>query len=261
MSSRSITYVLLAVLIPVSAFAGYLLAMYKTEQSLRIRASGVIVSNTLTVTVTRAPRYLHIEVSPMAFPVLGQSWKIFVYSQNESSDYVYYTPQSNASVFVTAKNGKQATYSLPVDANGQTEFQFLTEYTDVAFSATYGGNDSETIVISTHYVPSDTVDTLLLANGFLSPTTGIVAGLSFRKKKAKVVFSLLITGVFILFIFITVFSIYSKLFLGTIWEYPENVVGSVSLTLLKYATIIGVILFAILSTLAFAVQQRNPKRE
>jgi hypothetical protein len=234
--------------------AGFLLAWYQSTTSSK---GPIIISNTVTVIVK--PRLVHIEVSPMAFPVVGQSWKIFVYSTNQTSDNVYYTPQPNASITVDAKNGNQAkTYFLNVDENGQAEFQFISEYSDIAFKATYGGNESETIVISEHYVSSDIVDTLLLANGLvMSPLSGIGTVLSFRRKRVKRAFSLILTGVFLLFIFIMASSIYSKLFLGTIWGYPENIFGFISLAFLSYATIVGVVIFCIFTSLAFVIQQRS----
>jgi len=259
---RKIVVILLTVLSIIVAFiAGALLADFTYKQQTKISNYGVIISNTVTVTVIRAPRFINVEVSPMAFPVVGASWNIFVYAQNVSSDLAFYTPQPNATVVATVNVGNMTrTYSLPVDENGQTEFQYLADYTDVAFKAAYGGNESETVVISTHFAPSDTVDTLMLVSGLMSPLTGIGSGLSFRSKKVKLVLSTLITAVFVVFIFIMIFSIYTKLFLGTIWGYPENI-GFVSLNLLKYAMIVCVVLFSILSALAFAFQKLDSIRK
>lgn len=216
------------------------------------------ISTTGVITFTPVHRYVHIEVSPMAFPVVGQSWKIFVYSQNETSGYTYYTQQQNASVVIYTKNGNQLrTYFLDVDEHGQTEFQFISEYTDIAFKAYYAGNESETVVISEHYVSSAIVDTLLLANGLVtSPLAGMSTVLYFRRKRVTRAFSLILTGVFFLFIFIMATSIYSKLFLGTMWGYPENIFGFVSIAFLSYATIIGLVIFGVFASLAFAIQQR-----
>jgi uncharacterized membrane protein YeaQ/YmgE (transglycosylase-associated protein family) len=258
LNRRKAAIILLTILGAIGAFiAGSLVAEIQYRQQTQISNYGLIVSDSVTVTVIRAPRFIAVEVSPLAFPVVGESWKIFVYAQNVSSDLGFYTPQPNATVLVTVNDGnKIKTYNLPADEKGQTEFQYLADYTDVAFRASYAGNESETVVISTHFAPSDSVDTLMIVSGFMSPLTGIGSGLSFRNKKVKMVLSTLITGVFVVFIFIMIFSTYAKLFLGTIWGYPENI-GLVSLDLLKYATIIGVVLFSILSVLAFAFQKRD----
>jgi hypothetical protein len=66
------------------------------------------------VTITRVQSFLHLDVSPLAFPVVGQFWKLFVYYQTNSSDGItYYSPLPNATVEVTIRVGNQTkVYSI-----------------------------------------------------------------------------------------------------------------------------------------------------
>ena len=228
----------------------------QSESSVKLSASGSV-----TVTVTRAPRYVHIEVSPMAFPVMGQSWTIFVYSQNSSLDIPVYRATPNATVTITAKNATQTKiYKVNVDEIGRAEFPFLVQYEDIAFQAEYGGNQSETISISKHYESAETVDNLIILGGLLSPIsgiTGIGTSMTFRNKKIRTAITTLMACMFTVFFVVLSFSVYSKVYLTTIWGYPENINEFISLTLLKNISFFGFILFIIFCVIAATLYLYN----
>jgi len=202
---------------------------------------------------------IHIEVSPVEYPVAGQSWTIFVYSTNVTSEGVFLTPSPNSKVAVSVNdNGQSKVYHLLADDKGQAEFQYLPSYTDVAFQAFEGDNQSEKIVISRHYVSSNVVETMLLVNGLLTLATGLCVGLAKLRLKIKKTLSVLFIAVIALFAVISIFAFYSRLFLETPWGYPEIIIENyVSLGILKYATILGVAsLFAlVVATIVIGMKQ------
>lgn len=214
--------------------------------------------------ITYPQPYLHLVVSPLAFPIVGQFWEISVYSLDASSnDRVYYSLLPNATVLVTAKAGDQTnTYSMTSDELGHTKFQFLPEFSDIAFQATYGGNKSGNIAITQHFVPSETVDFMFDLSVVMSGITLVAETILFHfRKKVRVIFSLLIGIVFCLSLIQLVISTYVKLFLETAWGYPERIFGFLTWANLSYASLVGIILFAGLSLLSVLLSYRNPAQK
>lgn len=219
------------------------------------------------VTITRVQPYLHLDISPSAFPVVGQFWKISVFYQNQSSDEVtYYSPLPNATVEVTVTVGNQTKiYSITTDEMGHAEFQFLAEYSDISFQAVSGGNKSDIIALTQrteHYVSADVVDFTFTLSGLMSTITGIAVAVSiYFRRRIRIIFNLLIGAVFCFSLFQLVISVYHKLFLLTPWGYPESIFSFFTWTLLRYASLLGIGLFALLSMLTFLLRLRNPKAE
>lgn len=138
------------------------------------------------VTVTAWPR-VHIEVSPISYPNAGQYWTIFVYSVNITSDKVYLTPLPNSTIVAIVKeNGSERNYNLITDSKGQAQFQYLTTFTDVAFQASKGTEESGRIVISSHYVSSDSIDAILGFSSLLTSATMISISLVNRTDKVLI---------------------------------------------------------------------------
>jgi hypothetical protein len=215
-------------------------------------------------TITRVQPYLHLDVSPLAFPVVGQFWELFVYYQTNSSDGIaHYSPLPNATVEVTVRVGNQTkVYSITSDEVGHAEFQFLAEYSDISFQAVSGGNRSDIFALTQraeHYVSADFVDFMFALSGVMSGITAAsVIALHFRKR-IRVIFSLLIGVVFCLSMVQLVISVYSKSFLWTPWGYSESIFSFLTWTTLKYASLVGIVLFAVLCLLALWLKLRSPK--
>lgn len=187
---------------------------------------------------------IHMEVSPMEYPVQGESWTVFVYSVNITSQSVFLKPSLNSTVVISVKdNGNGITYQLPVDAKGQVTFQYQSSYTDVAFQAFEGNEQSEKIVIGTHFVSSESVGAMFQVNGLLALLTFSFERLAKSKLKIRKVVSVVFVSIMVLFAIVFSFSIYASFFRQTVWGYPENLIGNiVSFIMLEYLTIIGVIL-------------------
>lgn len=208
--------------------------------------------------------FLWLEVSPMGYPQVGQSWNIFVYEAEASSGARHLRPSlSNTIVSVQLKSGdRRQVYYLPVDEKGQTSFQYLPEYSDIAFQASRGELSSQKIIISKHYVSSEVVNNLSAFNVFMSIASVVVGGLTFRYGKLGKLVKAICLLTLSLFAFVTLFSLYVKYFNETTWGYPESIVnGIVTLTLLKYASYIGVVLLVISSVARVMIELRSPKRE
>ena len=207
--------------------------------------------------------YLTIQVSPPGYPLIGDSWDIYVFERfpyTDSSPSAY-KPASNATVtvFYSTKHGAQETYELTVDENGKVTFQFFQEIKDIAFQAfSQGFTQSNIVIISDEYVSPTEVDSFF--------TFGIVTfvaslfGSSWAIWKDKIwrwqkifLFIILLD-----FSIITVFSTYSKLFMSTIWGYPENIFGGIiTFTTLKILYFCG-LMFLILIVMIF-IFLFNPK--
>jgi len=202
---------------------------------------------------------VHIEVSPVAYPVEGQSWTIFVYSTNSTKEGVFLTPLPNSMVEVSVNdNGQSKVYRLSVDSNGQTRFQYSPSFSDVAFQAFEGNEQSERIVVSKHYVSSDVIDTMLTVNGSLSFVTALFAVTTNRSNKIRKALSLSFVAVILLFAVISFFSFYSRFFLETPWGYPEFLIGNyVSVSILEYATVLGVALLSALAVMTIFVVMKQ----
>lgn len=222
------------------------------------------ISPQFSITITQVQPYLNLVVSPMGFPVAGQSWQINVYYQTNSSDETtYYSPLPNATVEVTTIVGGQTkVYSITTDELGRLEFQFLVQYSDISFQAVSGGNKSAIIAFtqrSQHYVSADFVDFMFGLSIFMfGITASSVAALHFTKR-TRVIFSWLMGAVFCLSMVQLVISVIAKSFWWTPWGYPDTIFSFFTWTYLKYASFVGVVLFAILALFAFSSKIRSPE--
>lgn len=226
----------------------------------------ISISTSTSVTTTQGQPYLNLVVSPMAFPVPGQSWQINVYYQtNSSGKATYYSPMPNATVEVTTIAGGQTeVYSYITDQLGQLEFQFLPKYTDISFQAVSGGNKSGTIAFTQraqHYVSIDDVDFIYNLSILVSGISAFSVILLHFSKRIRVIFSWLMGVVFCLAMAQLVISVVVKSFWWTPWGFPNSIFGFFSLTYLKYVSVIGVVMFAILSVLAFFFRLRTPDKK
>ena len=198
--------------------------------------------------------HLELQVSPPGYPQAGRSWTINVYVVNETSGGPIYQPAVNSSVVVTVSvNGWPEKHELQTDMDGVASFQFLSEYTDIAFEA-YDPplEPSATLVLGTYYVPPEVVDTFLTFNAF-SVLSAVGSGflISNEDRKRSWVWTkvrkwlLVTTCLFVcLFAFVTLISVYSKLYQGTPWGYPENIMGGfVTFSLIKTVFYWGLVLF------------------
>lgn len=178
--------------------------------------------------------FLTLQVSPPGFPKVGQSWTVTVFLANESYEgHPVFEKVLDAKVFVTVRSGDwEDVYNVPINSNGEATFQYLREYDSVAFQAQY--NDSITskkVVLSTYYVPSELVDTMLIYN--VLPLIGTVASNFLLKPSSeskrgilKNIPRIIAVFTFILLAFVTLAALYSKVFEGTEWGYPENIANS-----------------------------------
>jgi len=215
------------------------------------------------VTITRIQSNVHLDVSPRAFPVVGQSWKLMVYYRTNGSDTTsYYSPLPNATITVTVKVGDEMrVYNITTNPSGQAEFPFLVEYDDISFQAAFGGNESDIVALTQrteHYVSVDLVGSMFTLSGVMSGITTVFAIAFNFKKKIRPVFNLLIGLVFCLSMLQLVTSVYSILFLWTPWGYPENI-GFLNWTLMRYVSIVGVVIFVVVSILALWPKQRTSR--
>jgi hypothetical protein len=212
-----------------------------------------VESNIVRVYVGSNPR-LELQVSPPGYPQAGRSWMINVYIVNETSAGPIYQPAVNSSVVVTVSvNGWPEKHELQTDMDGVASFQFLSGYTDVTFEAFDAGLEpSATLVVSTYYVSPEVVDTFLTFNAFsvLSAVgSGFLVSDADRKRPwawTKVRKLLLVTAcLFVcLFALVTLISVYSKLYQGTPWGYPENILdGFVTFSLMKTVFYLELALF------------------
>jgi len=207
---------------------------------------------------------LLLEVAPMGYPSVGQSWNIFVYAVDTSSGTLNLRPSfSNSTVVVKLKSGGfRQTYHISIDEKGETTFQYLPGYSDVAFQAFCGELSSQKVIISKHYVSSEVVNNLSTINVFMSIASALTGGLAFRDRKLGKLVKVTFLLVFVLFAIVTFSSLYVKFFKETIWGYPEDVIkGIVTLTLLKYTSYIGVVLLTILGIISWMIEFRSPKKD
>ena len=231
---------------------GYFLAQPK-KGGCRIGSRGQII-------FVLAP--LHIEVAPKGYPVMGESWTVFVYEVTISSGKTTFKPYSNSSVVATVKFENYAqTYNLSVNNEGQATFKYLPEYRDVAFQAFSGDFESEKVVISEHYVSSEIVNYLSGVNGLISITTAVAGGLSIRRKKIGKILTCMVVALFCLFSSITAISLYSKFFQETTWGYPEKIFGQIiTFTVLEYATVVGMVLLPIVTVISVVFRSKETEK-
>jgi uncharacterized membrane protein len=222
------------------------------------------IMTSTSVTITQGQPYLNLVVSPMEFPVPGQSWQINVYYQtNSSGTTTYYSPMPNATVEVTIIAGGQTkVYSYITDELGHLEFQFLPQYSDISFQAVSGGNKSDTIAFTQraqHYVSEDIVDSMITLSGVMFT---IITGFSlYFRKKIRVIFGVLIGAVCCLSFGELVISIYSKWFLLTPWGYQENIFGILTWTSLEIVSVVGIVLLAVLFLINHFLRLGNPDED
>ena len=165
---------------------------------------------------------------------------------------------------VTVRVGNQTkVYSITSDELGHSEFQFLAEYSDISFQAVSGGNKSDIFALTQrtqHYVSADFVDFMFNLSGVMSGIIGITMAASvYLRKRVRSIFNLLIGAVFCLSLVQFVISVIAKSFWWTPWGYPESIFSIFTWTCLKYASVVGVILFVILSVLAYLLRIRSPE--
>lgn len=212
------------------------------SQLYTLRSTGVIV---------HVLPFLSLQISPPGYPLIGESWKINVYIANRTVDgKPLYEPAFNSTVVVTVlSKGWENKYELRTDSNGEASFQFLPEYDSIAFQAYYSGISSEKVILSTSYISVEIVDTLLIFNAF-SVIGSLASGLVYKlKKDDKLAIWINLTKfmsicVLCIFSFVTLTCMYSKIFLGTAWGYPENIIGSyITFFVLRYVFYTGVVLF------------------
>ena len=200
---------------------------------------------------------LHIEVVPKGYPVVGQSWTIFVYQYIISSDRLTLQSFSNSSVVVTLKRANYAqTYNLSVNDEGQATFTFQPEYQDVAFQAFSEGSVSEKVVISEHYVSSNIVDQL--SGGNLIALAVTVGGWFLTRNRIGKKSRFMVIAIICLFGLVTVISLFSRFFQETTWGYPEKIIGQIiTFTFLKYVTIAtSVVLLIFVGYTLFSIQKK-----
>ena len=201
--------------------------------------------------------WLLLEVSPPGYPEVGQYWRVNVYElDHNASKYPSYHRAQGAVVNVTVQSRYsygtyKDIYQLIANDEGEVTFQYLSKYESVAFVAYFPDieEQSNTFVVSTRYVDSSILDTLLGFNVFFS-IVGLIAGdLAIKLRKpttlAKLadIFLLLVFGTFL---FVAFMCTYSRLFEGTVWGYPERIADSViTLSILKVVFYSGLILFIV----------------
>jgi hypothetical protein len=207
--------------------------------------------------------YVIVEVSPPGYPVIGQSWIIRVYLANLTGEGdIVFQSYSNVTVFVFALvDGKNRNYELNVDANGETMFQFNAGCTDIAFQAVSSEfSPSSRVVITSHYVPASAIDTLLSFNAFsalglLAADFAVFERKNWKSRRMGILWKFWMASIVFLFSFVFFVSLYAKLFLGTLWGYPENIIGGfVTVGLLNYVFYLGVILLFVFVLYTLAIR-------
>ena len=201
---------------------------------------------------------LHIEVVPNGYPVVGESWTIFVYNHSFSLDQWVLKACPNASVLVRVNEDRSQpaqAYNLSVDNRGQSTFQYLSQYSDVAFQAFRGDSHSDKVVISEHYVSSDVINRLSTGN-FLALTLSILSLAMSHKLIGRKIKLLSITIIGLL-AFVSIASLFSYT-QATVWGYPEKIVGSlVTVSFLLDILIVGSVLLVIfICYIIFSVKKK-----
>lgn len=216
-------------------------------------------------TINRIYPRLVIQVSPPGYPSPGKEWEVSVFEVSLVSDSEIHRPASNSNVTVVLRSsGMEQVFYLRVDDNAQATFLYRPEYSDIAFQAFQGDLSSQTVILSKHYVSSDVVDNLLRFNILALAVSVVSGGFILRQRKIDRVAKGILLLDICLFAFVMVFSAFSKLFQGTAWGFPENIVGGViTITLLRYLWFIGLIVVVLVVPLFGAfmwLTQRVEKR-
>jgi hypothetical protein len=205
---------------------------------------------------------LYLEVSPLGYPVPGESWKIYVYETDATSGKITLQPAANSVVVVNVRIGNYGQiYNISANAEGQAFFQFLPQYSDVAFQAFKGELKSDIITITAHYISPETINYLSTTNVLMSSLAAI-GSLAIRKKKVRQLFRYGIFSTLCLFAVVSILSLVSRFSQPlTTWGYPDSIFGQIiTYTSLVYLTIVGVILFSIFTVWAFISESPNESK-
>jgi hypothetical protein len=204
---------------------------------------------------------IDLEVSPPGYPVVGNSWTIQAFFTNVSSGILRYCPLPNCTVLVYVKTDQWSrTYQLTTDENGLTTFQYLPEYTDVAFQALAGNYASQKVVFSTNFVSSTTLGEMLSINAVLSLPSAW-GSLVVAKKKWKSLLRGLFMASLISFLLVTFFALYSLFWLGSSWGYPNAVIdGVITMSSMEGLTISGFVLLFISLLIKGIVGRETPEK-
>lgn len=182
---------------------------------------------------------------------------------NATSRVPTFQPALNSTVVVSLKSKEQVQrYELPVDDYGETSFQFLPDFADIAFQGYKSGYPpSNTVVLSDHFVSLAVVDSLLVYD-LPSLITSAVLAFACGRRDGKLTI-LVIVFIMSLFFFVGVFSLYSRFFQYTVWGCPNDIIsGFITFDLLKsiyYSTVL--LSGAFLScwvVFMFALKKKNP---
>ena len=221
-------------------------------------------SDGITITRVQPHPYIALTVNPPGFPAVGQFWQISVFYENQSSDGITYLsslPNATVLVKVIVRN-HPTVYNSTTDEEGHLVFQFLPEYSDISFQAISGENESDIIAFTQqakHYVSADSVDFMYNLSITMSGITALTVAVLHSTKRIRVIFSWLIGVVLCLSLVQLVISVIAQLFWLTPWGYAENIFGFFTWTTLKYASLFGIVLFAVLCLLALWSKLRSPK--
>jgi hypothetical protein len=232
--------------------------------SMSITTTQTTTSDGVIITQVGPKPVIAISVNPPGFPALGNYWEIQVYSINTTSDgREYQIPLPYASVLITTNvGGKSQNYNFTCDSQGVYEFQFLSNFDDISFQASYFGSLSVTKALtlrSEQWVSNEDIGSMMALSGILS---GAITGLTiYFRRKIKLVFRLLI-GIVLAFSFIQFgVSLGSKWFLLTAWGYKNTLYGIITWSLLKYVSFGVWIFMAILLVINYFLGYRNARED
>jgi uncharacterized membrane protein len=238
------------------------------EIHISVFSTQTTTSNGVVITQTQPNSNVVLNINPPGFPAPWQFWQISVYSKNQSSsEGPYLMAAPNATVLIKIINGNQTTtYSTTTDEQGNLEFLFQPQYTDVSFQAFYEGNQSDIFGLTQqakHYLSGDKVETVFSESIFTTGITGITglsAILLHFTKKIRIFSSWLVGAVLCISSVQLLISIIAKSFWSTPWGYPENNLGLSAWTFMQYIGIVCIVLYVfwLLSALYFGL--RNPNR-
>lgn len=212
--------------------------------------------------------YLVMQISPPGYPTVGESWilSVFKVDVTDSGDRAIFQPALNSTVVITLNSdGSVKTFELPVDEKGKASFQFFPEYSDIAFQAYSPGiPPSEKIILRQHYVSFNEIRELLTFSTVIFICSLLGSGWLIHEGKVGKWQRWILILFIILFSVVTIISIYSRLFQGTTWGYPEKIIGDlITFTRLKLISFSGVIsfVFFLIISLAIAEIRKSEKME
>lgn len=239
----------LALIIMLLFLAFLILDLVVTLQTEPTNSNSVMVSSSGVIGPSFP--YLVLQISPPGYPPVGDNWRINVFIVRNPGKQIL-EPALNATVTVTTvSSGEEVVYQLSVSEDGEADFVYRPECSDIAFQAHgFNGTASNIMVLTSHFVQSQDIENPLYFSG--SALIAEIATILIEIKKTgrsvskarRFVESSLIGFDLVLLTFVTAFAFYARMFLGTIWGYPENILdGFITVTLIKYAFTIGFLLF------------------